>query len=87
MTHSKIRLAAVTFLVAAAALVPVLASGDANARGGKEYFEQEYLFDQPMAGKEGFQGAYFCSYKTTPIVITLPNGQKVKKWKLTQSCQ
>ena len=87
MTRTSIRFSAVTLLVAAGALSPMVLGTAAQAKGAKEYFVQEYLFNQPMKGQEGFNGAYYCSYQTTPVEVTQPNGKKKKVWKLTQSCQ
>jgi hypothetical protein len=87
MTHSSIKFTAVALLVATGALAPIFAGTKAEAKGAKEYFVNEYIFNQPMKGQEGFNGAYYCSYQTTPVEVALPNGKKKKVWKLTQACQ
>ncbi|HYD15704.1 MAG TPA: hypothetical protein VEA77_04830 [Hyphomicrobium sp.] len=81
-----LRLSAFAVLAAAAALAPLVSSGDAYAKGGKEYFSQTYQFDRPMNGYQGFSGAYHCSYVKTPKTVCV--GGKCKKiWELLQTCQ
>jgi hypothetical protein len=87
MLRSKFKTAAVAALVAAA-LAPVLAGTKAEAGGrAKDHFVQEYYFDQPMNGKQGFEGAYYCSYIKQPVEVPLSSGGTKKIWKLTQVCQ
>ena len=74
-------------LVAVAALVPLAASGEAEARGGKEYFSQTYQFDKPMNGYQGFSGAYHCSYVKTPRTGCTAAGKCKRVWELLQTCQ
>jgi hypothetical protein len=88
MIRSTLKTTAFGALLAAAALAPVLAGTEAEAGGrAKEHFVQEYFFNQPMNGKEGFEGAYYCSYVKQKVTFDLPNGQKKEVWKLTQVCQ
>lgn len=66
-------------------------SAAAFARGGKEYFVQDYQFDQPMSGYEGKAGNYYCSYQRLPnrVCTTDSNGNehcKIKGWTLRQHC-
>lgn len=75
-------------LAALAALAPLVASSDADARGGgKEFFSQSYQFDRPMNGYEGFSGAYHCSYVKTPKKVCSPGGKCKTVWELLQTCQ
>ncbi|MCZ7594721.1 MAG: hypothetical protein M5U16_07225 [Hyphomicrobium sp.] len=65
-------------------------SAAAFARG-KEYFVQDYQFDQPMSGYEGKAGNYYCSYQRLPNrVCTIDsNGNErcqIKGWTLRQHC-
>jgi hypothetical protein len=39
-----------------------------------------------MNGKQGFEGAYYCSYIKQPVEVRLPGGRTKKVWKLTQTC-
>lgn len=76
--------------VAAAALAVVLGPlahiDSAQARGGKEYFQETYRFDRPMDGYQGFSGAYHCSYVRTPKKVC-KNGKCKRVWELLQTCQ
>ena len=47
------------------AVLAVLSTG-ALAKGGKEFYVQDYQFDQPMKGYEGQAGNYYCSYQRLP---------------------
>jgi hypothetical protein len=85
MTRSLLKTTAYAALAVSATLGAV-SSAEAGGKG-KEYFSQDYYFNQPMNGKQGFEGAYYCSYVKQPVEVYLPNGQKKKVWKLTQSCQ
>lgn len=84
MTHA-FRGAAFAILAVLAALL--LAGGDANARGGKEYYSQTYQFDRPMNGYQGFSGAYHCSYVKTPKTVCNAAGKCKRVWELLQTCQ
>ncbi|MGE0024263.1 MAG: hypothetical protein AB7S70_11605, partial [Hyphomicrobium sp.] len=53
-------------LAAVIALSPLVVSGAALAKGGKEFYSETYQFDRPMNGYQGFSGAYHCSYIKTP---------------------
>ena len=86
MTHA-LKTTAYAVLVAAAAVAPLFAGTAAEAGRGKEHFVQEYFFAQPMNGKEGFEGAYYCSYMKQKVMVTTPTGEKKEVWKLTQVCQ
>jgi len=71
----------------ATAVGGALTSTDAEARGGKEYFSQDYKFDRPMHGYEGRQGNYYCSYQRIPNNVLGRDGRyKVKGWTLRQHC-
>jgi hypothetical protein len=84
MTRSLLK----TTAIAALAALGALSAGTAAEAGGrgKDYFSQDYFFNQPMNGKQGFEGAYYCSYVKQPVEVNLPNGQRKKVWKLTQTC-
>jgi hypothetical protein len=63
----------------------------AYARGAKDYYVQDYQFNQPMHGYEGKAGNYYCSYQRLPNrVCTIDaNGNescKIKGWTLRQHC-
>lgn len=74
-------------VILATAVAGALTSTDAQARGGKEYFSQDYQFDRPMHGFEGRQGSYYCSYQRIPNTVCDRNGRcKVKGWTLRQHC-
>ena len=77
--------AATAFAAVAIVGLPAL-SGDAHARGGKEYFQQTYRFDRPMDGYQGFAGAYHCSYVRTPKQVC-HKGKCKRVWELLQTCQ
>jgi hypothetical protein len=83
MTRSLLKTTAYAAFVAASAIA---VTTTAEAGHGKEVFTQEYLFPHAMNGKQGFEGAYYCSYIKQPVEVALPNGQKKKVWKLTQMC-
>jgi hypothetical protein len=77
--------------VLAAALAGLLSTTAAEARGGKEFFSEDYEFAQPMHGLEGQQGNYYCSYQRLPNRVCTydSNGNehcKVKSWTLRQYC-
>lgn len=74
-------------LAAAAVLAPLVAGGDAQAKGGKEYFAETYQFDKPMNGYQGFSGAYHCSYVKTPKTVCNTAGKCKRVWELLQTCQ
>lgn len=84
MTRSMLKSAACAALAATAAL-SVVSAAEAGGRG-KDIYSQDYFFNQAMNGKQGFEGAYYCSYVKQPVMVSLPNGQKKKLWKLTQTC-
>jgi hypothetical protein len=85
MTHTTLRAAAIAIALAGAALVPLLAGTPAEAKG-KEHFSNDYTFDKPMDGVQGFSGAYYCSYVKTPKEQCAPSGKCKKVWILTQTC-
>lgn len=87
MTKARRTTTAFAAFVAAAALIPLAAGGDAHARGGKEYFAQSYRFDKPMNGYHGFSGAYHCSYVKTPKTVCSAAGKCKRIWELLQTCQ
>lgn len=88
----RTKFTSVVFAIAAAAIAATsFTVTDAEARGGKEIYQQSYEFDQPMHGFEGHSGRdYYCTYKRFPIRKCKWNGQrevcKVVKWELEQTC-
>ncbi|MEI9900165.1 MAG: hypothetical protein WDN31_08595 [Hyphomicrobium sp.] len=48
------------------ALVAAAFAPAALARGGKDFYSQDYQFDRPMKGYEGQAGNYYCSYQRLP---------------------
>jgi hypothetical protein len=77
--------------LAASALAGVLSTTAAEARGGKEFFSEDYQFDRPMSGFEGKAGNYYCSYQRLPNRVCTydANGNekcKIKGWTLRQYC-
>jgi len=71
----------------ATAVAGALTSTEAEARGAKEFFSQDYQFDRPMHGYEGQQGNYYCSYQRIPKNVCDRNGRcRVKGWILRQHC-
>jgi hypothetical protein len=82
-------------ILKAAAFGVLLTSAIATAAfakgGGKEFYSQDYQFDQPMSGYEGQAGNYYCSYQRLPnrVCTTDANGNercKVQGWTLRQHC-
>ncbi len=82
-----LRTTAFAALAAAAVLAPLVSGTDANAKGGKEYFQETYQFDKPMNGYQGFSGAYHCSYVKTPKNVCNSAGKCKRVWELLQTCQ
>jgi hypothetical protein len=77
--------------VLASALAGMLTSTGAEARGGKQFYSEDYQFDQPMKGYEGQAGNYYCSYQRLPnrVCSVDANGNErceVKGWTLRQYC-
>jgi len=71
----------------ATAVAGALTSTVAEARGGKEFYSQDYQFDRAVHGFEGQQGNYYCSYQRLPKTVCDHNGRcKVKGWTLRQYC-
>ena len=64
--------AAIVGAMLAAALAPA-----ALAKGGKDFYVQDYQFDRPMSGYEGRAGNYYCSYQRLPnrVCVTDSNGK------------
>lgn len=83
----KIRSTVFAVLAATVVLAPLVAGGDAEAKGGKEYYSETYQFDRPMDGYQGFSGAYHCSYIRTPKTVCNSAGKCKKVWELLQTCQ
>ncbi len=80
-------------LMSAAVLASAVAgvTTAAQARGGKEFYSEDYQFDQPMKGYEGQAGNYYCSYQRLPnrVCTVDANGNErcqVKGWTLRQYC-
>jgi hypothetical protein len=82
-----LRTTAFAALAAMSVLAPLAVGGDAEAKGGKEYFSETYQFDRPMNGYQGFSGAYHCSYVRTPKTVCSAAGKCKKVWELLQTCQ
>jgi hypothetical protein len=77
--------------ILASGLAGVLATPAAQARGAKEFYVQDYQFDQPMSGYEGQAGAYYCSYQRLPKRVCSYDSSgnercKIKGWTLRQHC-
>ncbi len=73
-----------------AMLVSALAPA-ALARGGKDFYSQDYQFSQPMKGYEGNADNYYCSYQRLPnrVCTTDSKGNEhcsVQGWTLRQYC-
>lgn len=81
-------------IIKTAILGAILAAGlapGAFAKGGKEFYVQDYQFDRPMSGYEGRAGNYYCSYQRLPnrVCTVDANGNehcKVQGWTLRQHC-
>jgi hypothetical protein len=92
MTTQFAKTAILCCAVMASALTGLLASTAAEARGGgKEFYVQDYQFDQPMSGYEGQSGNYYCSYQRLPNRVCSydANGNEkcaIKGWTLRQHC-
>jgi hypothetical protein len=89
MTFAKTGLLCCALL--ASGVAGMLSTSAAEARGGKEFFSQDYQFDQPMHGFQGQQGNYYCSYQRLPNRVCSydANGNetcKVQGWTLRQYC-
>lgn len=82
-----LRATAFSALAVMSGLAPIAAGGDAEAKGGKDYYSQTYQFDRPMNGYQGFSGAYHCSYVKTPKTVCNAAGKCKKVWELLQTCQ
>lgn len=79
------------FAIIATLAVCSLTASPADARGGRDYYLQDYKFEKPMHGFEGrAAGGYFCSYQRLPNrVCTVVNGAEkctIKGWTLRQHC-
>ena len=77
--------------ILASGLAGLLSTPAAEARGAKEFYVQDYQFDQPMKGYEGQAGSYYCSYQRLPNRVCTydSNGNercKIKGWTLRQHC-
>jgi hypothetical protein len=77
--------------VLASAVAGMVASTAAEARGGKEFYSEDYQFDRPMSGYEGQAGNYYCSYQRLPNRVCSydANGNEhcqIKGWTLRQYC-
>lgn len=84
-----------TFLTAAAFFGAIIVWAVCSAAfakgGGKEFYSQDYQFNQPMKGYEGQAGNYYCSYQRLPnrVCSTSSNGNercRVQGWTLRQYC-
>jgi hypothetical protein len=70
----------------------VLLSDQAEARRGKGYYSQQYKFDRPLRGYEGwvFPG-YYCTYKRYPRRVCHYDKRgrercRIAGWTLEQIC-
>ena len=77
--------------VAIAAVIAAGGSAPALAKGGKDFYSQDYQFSQPMKGYEGQAGNYYCSYQRLPnrVCTTDASGNercRVQGWTLRQYC-
>jgi hypothetical protein len=91
MTTQIFKTGIVCSAVLATALAGLLSSTAAQARGGKEFFSEDYQFDQPMKGYEGQAGNYYCSFQRLPnrVCVIDANGNErcqIKGWTLRQYC-
>jgi hypothetical protein len=73
------------------ALVASAFAPAALAKGGRDFYSQDYQFDQPMSGYEGKAGNHYCSYQRLPnrVCTTDSNGNErcqIKGWTLRQYC-
>jgi hypothetical protein len=63
----------------------------AQAKGAKDFYSEDYQFDQPTHGYQGQAGSYYCSYQRLPnrVCTVDSNGNEhcaVKGWTLRQYC-
>ena len=77
--------------VLASAVAGMLTSTAAEAKGAKDFYSEDYQFDQPAHGYQGQAGSYYCSYQRLPnrVCEIDANGSercKVKGWTLRQYC-
>lgn len=84
----KLACAASAFALIATGL---LSTTPAEARRGKDYFSETYIFNKPMDGYSGHAGAYYCDYQKKPNIVCSRdrNGNErcVRKgWQLRQHC-
>jgi hypothetical protein len=91
MTTSFVKTGLLSCAFLASGLAGMLSTTAAEARGGKEFFSQDYQFDQPMHGFQGQQGNYYCSYQRLPNRVCTYDASgnetcKVKGWTLRQYC-
>jgi len=87
----KIDLGFVCGAILASVLAGLLTATAVHARGGKEFYVQDYQFDQPMSGYEGQAGNYYCSYQRLPNRVCSYDSSgnekcKVVGWTLRQHC-
>lgn len=76
---------------ALAAAMLAVAAPAVLAKGGKEFYSQDYQFKQPMKGYEGQAGNYYCSYQRLPNRVCSTDGSgnercRVQGWTLRQYC-
>ncbi len=88
MTMQTIKTALLCCALAATVAGGVLISTDAEARGSKEFYSQDYKFDSAMHGFQGQQGSYYCSYQRLPNRLCDRNGNNctITGWTLRQYC-
>jgi hypothetical protein len=91
MTTRIVKTSILCGAVLASALAGLLASTAAEARGGKEFYSEDYQFGGPVKGYEGQAGNYYCSYQRLPnrVCTVDANGNErcqVKGWTLRQYC-
>ena len=83
---------ALAIATAAIATAALLTGSPANARGGKDFYVQDYKFDKPMHGYSGHSGNYFCDYQRLPDrkCSVDRNGHEqcvIVGWTLREMCQ
>lgn len=71
-------------------LIPLAHGTEAQARGGKPHYVQDYQFSKPMHGYSGRAGEFYCDYIRLPnrkcVVVGGRERCKVVGWTLRQTC-
>lgn len=91
MTYTTLKTVAFGVAFAGTVSVGLLASTDAEARGGKPVYSQDYSVEEPLHGYSGHKGAFYCDYERIPKRVCKKVGGKtkckVKGWTLRQTCR